>query len=365
MAARRPKLAPLAMGALAIGLLVVLGVEQAPEVRSSLRTLGHLQWGWLSWALGAQAGSMAALAHSQRQLLQVSGKKVSARSTMAVAYASNALSVSLPLAGASVGTAFSFRQFRRRGIDTATASWALTVSGVMSSIAFALLMTVGALLTDNATGATIGLSGAAATALPMLALLLSLRFNKVRRALNRAARWLVGWSRRWFGRPGENAEDAFEKIVDQAAALRATPRQYSIAFLMSLRNWTADCVCLGASIAATGAHVPLRGLLLAYCLAMAAGSFGITPGGVGVVELALTASLVAAHMPADQALAAVVIYRLISFWLVMMIGWILVARLSSRGRDAADESVVPLAEVVGEAPPSSPSSSPETSVPFG
>ena len=78
MAARRPKLAPLAMGALAIGLLVVLGVEQAPEVRSSLRTLGHLQWGWLSWALGAQAGSMAALAHSQRQLLQVSGKKVSA-----------------------------------------------------------------------------------------------------------------------------------------------------------------------------------------------------------------------------------------------------------------------------------------------
>ena len=49
----------------------------------------------------------------------------------------------------------------------------------------------------------------------------------------------------------------------------------------------------------------------------------------------------------------------------MMIGWILVARLSSRGRDAADESVVPLAEVVGEAPPSSPSSSPETSVPFG
>jgi uncharacterized protein (TIRG00374 family) len=236
----------------------------------------------------------------------------------------------------------------------------------MSSIAFALLMTVGAVLTDSPTGATIGLSGAAATALPMLALLLSLRFSKVRRVLNRAARWLVGRSQQWFGRPGADAADAFETVVNQAAALRATPRQYSVAFVMSLRNWTADCVCLGASIAATGAHVPLRGLLLAYCLAMAAGSFGITPGGVGVVELALTASLVAAHMPADQALAAVVIYRLISFWLVMVIGWIVVARLSSRGRVTADEGAAVLAAAaVGDVPPSTQSSPPETPVPFG
>jgi uncharacterized protein (TIRG00374 family) len=337
MAVKRVRLMHLAVVTLAVGLLALLVIQQAPAVRASVKTFGHLDWPWIALALGAEAGSMASLAHSQRQLLKVSGTRLSVGSTIAVAYASNALSVSLPLAGASVGTAFSYRQFRRRGIDTATAGWALTVSGVMSSLAFALLMTAGALLTDNPAGVTIGLSGAAASALPVLAVLAALRFGRVRRALNQAARWLVSLSQRWFGRPGDEAAQTLEAILERAAALRATAWQYTVAFVMSLRNWTADCVCLGAAIAATHTAVPWRGLILAYCLAVAAGSFGITPGGVGVVELTLTATLVAAHVPADRALPAVVIYRLVSFWLVMAVGWIMVAGLSRGGRDDTDE----------------------------
>jgi putative heme transporter len=358
MAARRVKPLHLVTGALAVGLLVFFGVQQAPAVRSSLTTLEHLHWPWLIFVLAAESGSMAALAHSQRQLLHVSGTRLSARSTVAVAYASNALSVSLPLAGASIGTAFSYHQFRRRGIDTATAGWALTVSGVMSSLSFALLMTAGALLTDSPTGATIGLSGAAVSALPVLALLAALRYGRVRRRLNRAMRWVVDHSRRWFDRPHEGAAEALEKILNRAATLRATRRQYTVAFLMSLRNWVADCACLGAAIAATGAHVPFRGLILAYCLAVAAGSFGITPGGVGVVELTLTASLVAIHIPADKALPAVVIYRLVSFWLVMAVGWILVAGLSRGGGhpDAVPDET--------DSAPASASAAPETSLPL-
>jgi uncharacterized protein (TIRG00374 family) len=354
MAARRVKPLRLVTGALAVGLLVFFGVQQAPAVRSGLTTLKHLHWQWLALALVAEAASMAALAHSQRQLLHVSGTKLSARSTVAVAYAGNALSVSLPLAGASIGTAFSYHQFRRRGIDTATAGWAMTVSGVMSSLSFALLMTVGALLSDSSTGATIGLSGAAVSALPVVALLAALRSARVRHGLNQALRWVVGRSRRWFGRPDEGAAEALEKILNRAATLRATRRQYSVAFVMSLRNWAADCACLGAAIAATGAHVPFRGLILAYCLAVAAGSFGITPGGVGVVEVTLAASLVAIHVPTDKALPAVVIYRLVSFWLVMAVGWILVARLSHGGprHDAAPD------DAASAAPPS------ETSLPL-
>ena len=345
MAAKRVRPVHVAAAALAIGLLVVLVIDQAPAARSSVKTFGNLDWPWLALALGAEAGSMASLALSQRQLLEVGGTRLSIRSTIAVAYASNALSVSLPLAGASVGTAFSYRQFRRRGIDTATAGWALTVSGVMSSLSFALFMTAGALLSDNPAGATIGLSGAAAGALPVLALLAALRFARVRRGLNRAMRGLVGLSQRWFGRPDDSATNALDTVLERAAALRATARQYTVAFVMSVRNWTADCVCLGAAIAATHTAVPWRELILAYCLAIAAGSFGITPGGVGVVELTLTATLVAAHVPADRALPAVVIYRLVSFWLVMAVGWILVVGLSrsaSRDPDALAAAAEPM-----------------------
>jgi hypothetical protein len=50
-------------------------------------------------------------------------------------------------------------------------------------------------------------------------------------------------------------------------------------------------------------------------------SLNLTPGGLGVVEAALTGALVALGVPANQALTAVLVYRAISFWLAIAIGW--------------------------------------------
>ncbi|WP_370073009.1 lysylphosphatidylglycerol synthase domain-containing protein [Streptacidiphilus sp. MAP5-3] len=77
--------------------------------------------------------------------------------------------------------------------------------------------------------------------------------------------------------------------------------------------------------------LPWRGLLLAYCLAKTAGSLGVTPGGVGIVEATLATALTAltaAGMPANQALPAVLVYRLISFWLLLAVGWTVLALLT-------------------------------------
>jgi putative heme transporter len=61
---------------------------------------------------------------------------------------------------------------------------------------------------------------------------------------------------------------------------------------------------------------------------MAAAGVGLTPGGLGVVEAVLSASLVALGIKGHSALAAVLVYRLISFWLVMSVGWAVVAILT-------------------------------------
>ena len=65
---------------------------------------------------------------------------------MAVTYA---VSVSLPLAGPHIGAAFSFRQFGRRGVDSAVVAWALAMSGVISSLAFAIVLGAGARLSHR------------------------------------------------------------------------------------------------------------------------------------------------------------------------------------------------------------------------
>ncbi|MBV8990270.1 MAG: flippase-like domain-containing protein, partial [Solirubrobacterales bacterium] len=61
----------------------------------------------------------------------------------------------------------------------------------------------------------------------------------------------------------------------------------------------------------------------------------ITPGGIGVAEGTLTVLLVAYHMPTATAMAGVIVYRILSFWILVPVGWAAVGvllALQSRGR---------------------------------
>jgi uncharacterized protein (TIRG00374 family) len=88
-----------------------------------------------------------------------------------------------------------------------------------------------------------------------------------------------------------------------------------------LANWLTDAGILVVSILAIGGTVPWRGLLLAYGVRIAAGGISITPGGLGVVEGALAVALMGVGMQRPSAVAAVLLYRFISFWLVTAVGW--------------------------------------------
>jgi hypothetical protein len=310
--------------------LVAAGAIEHARIAAGADEAEHLRWGWIPWAIAAESGSMASLARSQRQLLKVGGRDLSLRSAVAVTYAGNAMSVSLPFVGAGVGAAFSFKQWRRRGLDSASIGWALTVSGIMSTLSFALLATVGAAVSGNRTALILGLSGAAVSALPALTLLVAVRVARARRWLTTLADRAVRGCRRMIGRPMGDAVAALEGLLDRAGRLRAGRRQYATVFLLALRNWAADCVCLAISIKAAGGHIPWHGLLLAYCVGVTAGSAGLTPGGLGVIEVTLTAGLVGAGLTARTALLAVLVYRAVSFWLVVAAGWIIAARLAKR-----------------------------------
>jgi uncharacterized protein (TIRG00374 family) len=120
--------------------------------------------------------------------------------------------------------------------------------------------------------------------------------------------------------------------LDRVAAVRLPRLQYLEVFALALWNWVADCLCLACAIRATGTPIPWPGLFLAYGAAMSAGSIGLTPGGLGIMEAALSAALVAAGIKAHHALAAVLVYRFISFWLVMAAGWAVMAFLIRNAR---------------------------------
>ena len=92
-----------------------------------------------------------------------------------------------------------------------------------------------------------------------------------------------------------------------------------------------DGTVIGVGLAAIGAHGSLALTLLAYAATQLLGQIPITPGGLGVVEAALTGSLVVAGTSTAQAALATLAYRLVSYWLVVLAG--LVAWLVHRRRD--------------------------------
>ncbi|MDQ1427004.1 MAG: putative heme transporter [Acidimicrobiaceae bacterium] len=320
------------VGIVAVGGVAALGLVASSTLADPFAAFAHLDWPWLPLGLVAEAGSMAAFARSQRRLLKVGGTPVHLGSVMAVTYAGNAISVSLPLAGPEVSTAFTFRQFSRHGIDPAVAAWALAVSGIVSSFAFAVVLAGGAVTSGNTTAALFGLAGAVAWLLPSVWVLAALRYRSVRSFLNRLLARLIGISRRLGRRPGPGAEDSLEQFLDRVASLKLPTSQYAEVLALALWNWVADCLCLACAIRATGSNVPWQGLFLAYGAGMTAASIGLTPGGLGIVEAALSAALVVAGIRDDHALAAVLVYRLISFWLVMVAGWAVMAVLTRNTR---------------------------------
>ena len=111
-------------------------------MRHSFTVLGHAHLSLIPLAISAEILSMATLARLQRRLLRAGGVRLSITSMVAIIYASNAISVSIPIAGTPMSAAFSFRSFARRGADRSLAGWVLTISGVISTVAFALIVAV-------------------------------------------------------------------------------------------------------------------------------------------------------------------------------------------------------------------------------
>jgi putative heme transporter len=328
-APRRYRVRRSVLAALAVVVLVSVIVVERHTLAESLHVLVNLNWAWFLLALASELISLASFGLSRKELMRVGGRPPTFGTVMAITYASNALSISVPFAGAELAMVFSYRQFRRHGVDAATTGWTLAVSAIFSTSALALLLTVGALAGSASLASAAGFLGAFVFIVPGAAVLLALRFQSVRRLLHRAIAAVVSLSRSVLGVPAHGV-DGLDEFLDRVASLRLSWSRYAGVFGLAVLNWAADCGALACAIKATGQPVPWHSLLLVYGAGAAVGSTGITPGGFALVELALTAALTAAGLHRSPALAAVLAYRLVNFWLILIGGWILMAVLARR-----------------------------------
>jgi len=308
----------------AVTALTVAGMAERTTVAASFTVLGHLQWLWIAAAFLLESVSMAALAIMLRKLLAAGGASVGIRPMLATAYAANAVSVSVPLAGPALATAFTFRRFTRQGADAPLAGWSLLAGGMISSAAAALIVVGGGLASGNILVTAVTVPAGVLAVAVLVAAVAAVRRPGLRSALERAAGWMLRQGSRMLRWPAAEPGQTIGAWAQRLGSLRLPPSGWLTATGLALANWLADAAVLAVSIRAAGATVPWHDLLLVYGSGIAAQSLNITPGGLGVAEGALSLALVATGLGTSQALAAVLLYRLASFWLVALAGWLVV-----------------------------------------
>ncbi len=327
------------------------GVAALINQRNALVSAGqlfpHLRWAWVGIAAVFEGLSIVALAELNRRLLRAGGIRSGVRAMTEATLAANALSVSLP-GGVAVAAPWFFNQLRRRGADGARAGWVVVTSGALSAFALFVIL-IAAIELGGSHGPTAALRPVVlgfAFAVPLgLAVVAAVRrrsgLSRLRHRLP-ARLALSGALPTWVGRAWNGIR-----------VVRPTLATWGVSLALAVLNWLADCACLLASFWALGVTVPWQGLLIAYGGAALASSLPITPGGLGVVEGGIALTLVAYGSSMKAALATALLYRVLSFWVMVPLGWTAWGHLSlrrTRARSRAQGLAMPRAPRVRRGP---------------
>jgi uncharacterized protein (TIRG00374 family) len=100
-----------------------------------------------------------------------------------------------------------------------------------------------------------------------------------------------------------------------ALGLFAHPSRGGLAVLGAVGYWAASIGVLWASFHAMGVHVPLAVVVQGFFLGMVANLFPLAPAGVGAVDAGMIGAFVLFGLPEDTIFPAVLIFRLVAFWL--------------------------------------------------
>jgi hypothetical protein len=96
--------------------------------------------------------------------------------------------------------------------------------------------------------------------------------------------------------------------------------QWQRAVLAAAGSTLLDYFALLCALRAVGASPQPSLVLLAYASAQLLALIPFTPGGVGFVEAGLVGTLTLAGVSGTDALAATLLYRLVSYWLPLPAG---------------------------------------------
>jgi uncharacterized membrane protein YbhN (UPF0104 family) len=109
------------------------------------------------------------------------------------------------------------------------------------------------------------------------------------------------------------------------------PVRMTVSAAANLLLTAAYLLAFFAALYSVGAHPAILPAAVVYLAGNAVGSAAPTPGGLGGVEAVLAAGLTGMGIPAHEAIPAVLVFRVATFWLPIPVGWLSYLGLQRHG----------------------------------
>jgi uncharacterized membrane protein YbhN (UPF0104 family)/tRNA A-37 threonylcarbamoyl transferase component Bud32 len=276
-----------------------------------LGTLSQANPGWLAVAVLASAVTYLGAAIGIAAFIP---KRLSIWRGFFVQLSTAFVGVAMP---ATVGhVAVNARYLHKQNVDEGTIAASVTVSQLVNIVTTVLLLIVLGVLTGSglsrfriAPGADL-LIGLAVIAVAIIVVL----------AVPQTRKMVTGtvWP---------HLRQIWPRLLDAVSQ----PLRLAIAAGANLLLTAAYTLALIATLWSVGAHPAILATAVVFLAGNAVGSATPTPGGLGGVEAVMAAGLTAIGIPAHQAIPAVLLFRMATFWLPIPLGWISFEMLQRRG----------------------------------
>ncbi|MEP6661757.1 MAG: lysylphosphatidylglycerol synthase transmembrane domain-containing protein [Acidimicrobiales bacterium] len=294
--------------------VALLALANSDALTDALERFPKIDRSLLALAIALEFFSVVMVAATERRVFGRVGARVSPGSALALAYAQSAIAFSAP-GGPVLANAFMYREFRRRGLHHVVVGWVLVTITVVSTVGLTVFSVIGAKGSSS-----FGLGTLIITVVIVGLLATMIITASAPLLLTPFAMVLLRVSRKIINHPVD-PHHTWQRFAARLAAVELRRRDWLVLFGYAVANWAADCACLFLAARALDAPVSFTSIVIAYAAGQAVLSFPLTPGGIGVFEAGVTAALVHAHMTGRDALATVLLYRFISFWAILLIGW--------------------------------------------
>jgi uncharacterized protein (TIRG00374 family) len=285
---------------LVIGIVVayVLAGQLAQIKISSL--IRQADWRWTSAALALSALTYVAAAASLSGLVL---ERLRFVRTLLAQLAASFITLATPAAVG--GAALNIRYLQRNGVSPAKATASVGAAQVIAFTLHILLLAIFAAITRAArihsprppVWVYVVLGGLVVLLLAAMAVPRGRRLLRARVA------------------------PALGQVLPRFLDLAHNPRKLAEGIGGALMLTVIYVLCLAACIRALGGSLPIASIAVVYLTSSALGSLAPTPGGLGAVEIALSAGLTAVGLDNATALSSVLLFRLLTFWLPVPAGW--------------------------------------------